>query len=204
MKIHSLLTFAMVLFSLNAGGQQPRPKIVAEGGTPDDRASARVLYWNGQTDAAAGQLAIDYGRPVWKKEYNDPAKFDAMTRGKVWRMGSNYWTTLDTNLPLSMGGKKVPIGSYYLGLHRSEEGSEWSLVFIDPGKARRMHLDAFQIERAPVEFEAVMSTVTKAETPMEKLTITLSYPKDNIKHVTMLVAWGNLELSTPVDVGLPE
>jgi hypothetical protein len=204
MKIHSLLAGAMVLFSLNAGGQQPRPRIVAEGGTPDDRASARVLYWNGQTNAAAGQLAIDYGRPVWKKEYNDPAKFDAMTRGKVWRMGSNYWTTLDTNLPLSIGGKKVPIGFYYLGLHRSEEGSEWSLVFIDPGKARKERLDAFQIERTPVEFEAVMPNVTKAETAAEKLTITLSYPKDNIKHVTLRVAWGNLVLSTPIDVVLAE
>ena len=204
MKIHSLLASVILLLSLNAQGQEQKPKIVAEGGTPDDRASARVLYWNAQTDAAAGQVAIDYGRPVWKKEYNDPAKFDAMTRGKIWRMGSNYWTILDTELPLSIGGKKVPIGFYYLGLHRSEEGSEWSLAFIDPAKARKQRLDAFQIEKAPVEFEALMSTVAKAETPMEKLTITLSYPKDNIKHVTMRVAWGNLVLSTPIEVGVPE
>jgi hypothetical protein len=203
MKIHSLLAVAL-FFSLHAAGQQQSPKIVAEGGTPDDRASARVLYWNAQTDAAAGQVAIDYGRPVWKKEYNDPAKFDAMTRGKIWRMGSNYWTILDTELPLSIGGKKVPIGFYYLGLHRSEEGSEWSLAFIDPAKARKQRLDAFQIEKAPVEFEALMSTVAQAETPTEKLTITLSYPKDDIKHVTMRVAWGNLVLSTPIEVGVPE
>ncbi len=127
-----------------------------------------------------------------------------MTRGKIWRMGSNYWTILDTNLPLSIGGKKVPIGLYYLGLHRSEEGSEWSLAFIDPAKARKMHLDAFQIERAPVEFEAHMSNVSKAESPAEKLTITLSYPKNEIKHVTMRVAWGNLVLSTPIEVTVPE
>ena len=202
MRIHSLPAIVVLLFSLSAKGQQP--KIVAEGGTPDDRASARVLYWNTQTDAAAGQVAIDYGRPVWKKEYNDSAKFDAMTRGKIWRMGSNYWTILDTELPLSIAGKKVPMGFYYLGLHRSEEGSEWSLVFIDPTKARKQRLDAFQIEKAPVEFEALMSTVAQAETPTEKLTITLSYPKDDIKHVTMRVAWGNLVLSTPIEVGVPE
>ncbi|MGA2611025.1 MAG: hypothetical protein ABSH01_26565, partial [Terriglobia bacterium] len=110
MKIHSLLAGVMLLFTLNAAGQQQRPKIVAEGGTPDDRASARVLYWNTQTNAAAGQFVIDYGRPVWKKEYEDPAKFDAMTRGKIWRMGSNFWSILDTQLPLSIGGKKVPVG----------------------------------------------------------------------------------------------
>jgi len=203
MKIHSLLA-AMLLLALNAQGQQPRAKIVAEGGTPDDRASARVLYWNAQTDSAAGQVAIDYGRPVWKKDYDDSARFDAMTKGKIWRMGSNYWTILDTDLPLFMGGKKVPVGLYYLGLHRSEEGSKWSLAFIDPGKARKQVLDAFQIARAAVEFEAPMSSVGKAETPAEKLTITLSYPKDDIKHVTLHVAWGNLALSTPVEVTLPQ
>jgi len=203
MKIHSLLAGAMLLFTLNAEGQQQRAKIVAEGGTPDDRASARVLYWNTQTDASAGQVAIDYGRPVWKKEYEDPAKFDAMTRGKIWRMGSNYWSLLDTQLPLSIGGKRVPVGSYYLGLHRSEEGSEWSLVFIDPTRVRKGRLDAFQIEKAPVEFEAVMS-LSKADTPMEKLTITLSYSKEHIKNVTMRVAWGSLVLTAPIEVALPE
>jgi len=202
MKIHSLLAVVMLLLAVNAAGQQSA-KIVAEGGTPDDRASARVLYWNSQTNAAAGQLAIDYGRPVWKKEYDDPAKFDAMTRGKIWRMGSNFWSLLDTQLPLSIGGKKVPVGAYYLGLHRSEEGSEWSLVFIDPGRVRKGRLDAFQIEKAPVDFEAVMS-IAKPDTPTEKLTITLSYPKDDIKHVTLRVAWGNLVLSAPIEVAVPE
>ena len=203
MKRYAMLVGVMFLLTLIAESQQ-KPKVVAEGGTPDDRASARVLYWNSQTNSAAGQVAIDYGRPVWRKEYNDSAKFDAMTRGKVWRMGSNYWTILDTNLPLSIAGKKVPIGLYYIGLHRSEEGSEWSLAFIDPAKARKMHLDAFQIERAPVEFEAHMSNVSKTESPAQKLTITLSYPKNDIRHVTMLVGWGNLSLSTPIEVTVPE
>jgi hypothetical protein len=203
MKIQLLLSVTFLL-ALNVAGQQQSPKIVAEGGTPDDRASARVLYWNTQTNSAAGQVAIDYGRPVWKKEYNDSARFDAMTRGKIWRMGSNYWTILDTELPLSIGGKKVPVGLYYLGLHRSEEGSEWSLAFIDPGKARKVLLDAFQIERAPVEFEALVSKVEKADAPATKLTITLSYPKNDIKHVTMRVAWGNLVLSTLIEVAVPE
>ena len=203
MKRYAMLVGVMLLFTLITESQQ-KPKVVAEGGTPDDRASARVLYWNSQTNSAAGQVAIDYGRPVWKKQYNDTAKFDALTRGKVWRMGSNYWTILDTNLPLSISGKRVAVGLYYLGLHRSDNGSEWSLAFIDPARARKMQLDAFQIERAPVEFEAHMSSVTKTENQAEKLTITLSYPKDDIKRVTMRLVWGNLVLSTPIEVTVPE
>jgi hypothetical protein len=87
---------ACVLLSLiPAHAQQSKPTIVAEGGRPDDRASARVLYWNTVKNGAAGQFAINYGRPVWKSDYEDPAKFDGMTTGKIWRMGSKFWTQDD-------------------------------------------------------------------------------------------------------------
>ena len=195
---------AFVLLSLiPAHAQQSKPAIVAEGGQPDDRASARVLYWNTVKHGAAGQFAIDYGRPVWKSDYEDPAKFDHMTKGKIWRMGSNFWTALDTCLPLKISGKDVPAGYYYLGLHRSEDGSKWSLAFIDPAKVRAAHLDAFEFEKAPIAFEVPMS-IAKAATKAEKLTIELSYPKDNIRKVTLSVAWGTLALTAPIEVTVAE
>ena len=203
MKIRVLLLASIVLFALSAPSQQPKKGIAAEGGDPDDRGSARVLYWNEDADAAAGQFAINYGRPVWKPVYEDRAKFDAMTKGKVWRLGSNFWTTLDTDLPLDISGTRVAAGSYYLGLKRSADGGRWSLAFIDIPPARKAHLDAFQIQKARVSFEAPMTTV-KADSKAEKLTITLSHPKDDIKNVTMKVAWGTLALSAPVKVGLAE
>jgi len=191
------------LFTASALAQQTERRIVAEGGGPDDRASARVLYWNTKTDSAAGQFAIDYGRPVWKKIYEDPAQFDRMTKGKVWRLGSNFWTTLATDLPLKISGQDVPAGSYYLGLQRSADGSRWSLAFIDPAGASREHLDAFDIGKAKVEFVAPVSA-DKPEATAEKLTITLSYPKDDFRNVTLKIVWGNLALSAPVKVALEE
>ncbi len=203
MRMHAILAASAVLFATAAQAQQSGATVVAEGGGPDDYASARVLYWNQKTDSAAGQFAINYGRPTWKKTYEDPAQFDPMTKGKVWRMGSNFWTNLDTQLPLSIGGKDVPVGYYYLGLSRSADGSKWSLAFIDPAAVRAAHIDAFQIQKAHVKFEAPMS-VAKAEGKPEKLTITLSYPKDDIKSVTLKVAWGTLALTAPVKVHVPE
>ena len=203
MRIRVLLLASIVLCALSAPSQQPKKGIEAEGGDPDDRGSARVLYWNDNANAAAGQFAINYGRPVWKPVYEDKAKFDAMTKGKVWRLGSNFWTTLDTDLPIEISGRRVPVGSYYLGLKRSADGGKWSLAFIDIAPVRKAHIDAFQIEKARVSFEAPMN-VDKSEAKADKLTITLSYPKDNIKNVTMKVAWGTLALSAPVKVGLPE
>jgi hypothetical protein len=203
MRICSMLTVAAILLTAAAQAQQPKPTIVAEGGDADDYASARVLYWNQKTDSAAGQFAINYGRPVWKQVYEDPAKFDALTKGKVWRMGSNFWTNFETQVPLSIGGKNIPAGYYYLGMHRSADGSRWSLAFIDPLEVRHAHLDAFQIQKAKVKFEVPMS-LAKAEGKAGKLTITFAYPKDDIKNVTLRVAWGNLAFTTPVKVTLTE
>ena len=203
MNIRVALGALLLISFVPAIAQQSKPAIVAEGGQPDERASARVLYWNEVKDRAAGQLAINYGRPVWKKDYEDTKKFDGMTKGKTWRMGSNFWTDLDTSLPLKISGKNVPVGHYYLGLHRSQDGSKWSLAFIDPAKVRTAHLDAFEIQKAPVAFEAPMST-TKAAAKTDKLTIEMSYPQNDIRKVTLKVAWGSLALTAPIDVTVAE
>jgi hypothetical protein len=203
MKTLFLLPTALLILVAGAAAQEARSAIIAEGGNPDERASARVLYWNTKADAAAGEFAIDYGRPAWKKDYEDPAKFDAMTKGKVWRMGSNFWTALDTSLPLKIGGKSVRVGEYYLGLRRSANGEHWSLAFVEPAKVRRARLDGFEIGKAAVEFEAPMS-LDKTSNTVERLTITLSYPKESPKNVTLKVAWGSLALTAPIEVSVPE
>src|SRR5260370_6538039 len=122
-----------------------------------------------------------------------------MTKGKTWRMGSNYWTTLDTDMPLAISGKTVPVGMWYLGLHRSEDGTKWSLVFIDPAKVRSTHMDASEINRAPVEFEAPVRMEQPGEMS-DKLTIDLSYQQSNLKDVILRISWGKLQLSAPVKV----
>jgi Protein of unknown function (DUF2911) len=201
----ALMTVSLVMALAVAGfGQQAKKGIAPEGGGVDDRGSARVLYWNLAANAAAGQFAVNYGRPVWKKDYEDPAKFDAMTKGKVWRMGSNFWTELDTCLPLKISGKSVGAGLYYLGLHRSEDGENWSLAFIDPAKVREAHLDAFDIRKAPIWFETPVTFKKSSAILAEKLTITMAYSKEDYHHVTMELAWGNMEITAPIEVTVSE
>ncbi len=193
----SLLAFLLGVTPCMIAQQQKRPAMVAEDGELQERGSARVLYWDTAGDKAFGQFAIDYGRPVWKSAYDDAAKFDAATKGKVYRLGSNWWTSLDTHVPLKISGKEVAAGYYFLGLERSQDGAAWSLVFIDPVRVRAARLDAFQIERAPILFKIPM-TAEQAPAPTEKLTITLTYPKENPKKVEMAIAWGRLRLTAPV------
>jgi hypothetical protein len=199
--VATVVCVSSVLLAQDA--QKPKPKVVAFGSDSPERGTTRVGYWNLEKNMGIGQFAIDYGRPVWRKEYEDTAKFDAMTKGKVYRLGSNFWTTLDTDMPLKVGGTTVPAGSWYLGLHRSDDGATWSLAFIEPAKARAAHVDASEIERAPVAFKIPM-TAEQAGEMKEKLTIDLVRQKDNLKDVTLRIAWGKIQLSAPVEVPVPD
>jgi len=199
MKFKSLYLVLVLALAACVLAQEKKKGIVAEGGEPDERASARVLYWDQDANAAAGQFAINYGRPVWKKDYEDPAKFDAMTRGKVWRMGSNFWTNLDSQLHLKISGKDVPPGYYYLGLQRSADGTTWSLAFFDPARIRAAHVDAFDIAKAHWQFQVPMKLEESSNTA-EKLTITLARSKINLYDVTLRVAWGKTVLTAPIKV----
>ena len=178
------------------------PPIVAFGSDSPERGTTRVGFWNTKKDKGAGQFAIDYGRPVWKKDYEDTAKFDAMTKGNVYRLGSNFWTTLDSDMPLNIAGTQIPAGLWYLGLQRSPDGASWSLVFIDPMKARAEHVDASEINRAPIAYKAPM-TLEQATESKDKLTIDLVFKRANPKDVTLRIGWGKLQLSAPVQVPVP-
>lgn len=196
------LVFALLFCAVAAvQAQDKKPAVQAFGGSTDERGSTRVLYWSTEKNLPLGQLAIDFGRPVWKKEYENAAAFDGFTKGKVWRFGKDFWTTLDTGLPLKIAGKEIPPGLYYLGLHRSDDGATWSLAFVDPVKARKGMLDAFMMDKATIEFKVPVS-VEKAATSADKLTVLLSAKKENIKEVTLKINWGTLQLSVPIEVAV--
>lgn len=203
MKGRALISMLALLVAGSLRSQQ-NPKVSVEGGSPDDRASARLLYWNNQANAAAGQLAINYGRPVWKKEYEDPATFDKMTKGQIWRMGSNFWTNVYTDVPVTIGGKSIAPGLYFVGMQRSAEGASWNLAFIDPTSVRKNRIDAFDIRKATVEFTAPMTAEPASSETVEKLTITLASSQTDIRSATLKVAWGRLVLTAPVHVSVRE
>lgn len=189
----------MLCSSLVANAQQQGPRIDAFGSDSPERGTTRIGYWDNVKKGGAGQFAIDYGRPVWKKDYEDTAKFDSMTKGNVWRLGSNFWTVLDTDVPIKISGKTVPVGSWYLGLKRSSDGASWSLAFINPAKVKAALLDASQIAKAPIDFEAPM-TLEKASDSKEKLVIDLIMDESKIYQPSLSIAWGNLKLTAPIQV----
>lgn len=204
MKIKGYIIVTAIMIaplSLMVHAQNKQSGPVAFGVQTHERAVARVGFWDEAKNKGAGGFFIEYGRPLWRKDYEDTAKFDAMTKGKTWRMGAEYWTVLDTSLPLNIGGQNIPIGLWYVGLNRSADGATWSLVFIDPAKVRSQQIDPSEIERAPVAFRAPMKVESGGEFA-EKLTINLSVPKAGAKESVMQLSWGKFQLSTPIQIKL--
>lgn len=191
----------VLLFAISAVAQQKKPYQVFFSDKPDERASTRILFWDADKNEGAGEIAINYGRPEWKKEYEDQAAFDGFTKGKTWRFGNNYWTTLDTSIPVKIAGKSVAVGLYYLGLHRSADGASWTLAFIDPVKVRARKTDAFDADKAPIEFQAPL-TQSEAATSADKLTVILSGDRANHKSGTLVLRWGKLQFSAPVELSV--
>jgi hypothetical protein len=179
--------------------QQQRPNIIAFGSDSPERGTTRVGYWNRAKNQGTGQFAIDHGRPIWKKEYEDAGAFDKMTKGSTWRLGENFWTTFDTDIPLKVGGQSIPIGAWYLGVERSADGAQWNLVFIDPAKARAAHVDASEIQRAPVSFKAPLK-FERVNEVAQRLVIGLEFKQQAIRDVTLRIRWGQFQLTAPVEV----
>ncbi len=198
MKRASYALAFLVLAGTPLYAQQGSEVVALGGGRVAQRASARVLYSNRADNSFPGQLSISYGQPEWRSEYEDPATFDQMTKGRVWRMGNNFWTVLDTNLPLRIAGKDIAVGAYYLGAHRSQDGATWSLAFMDPVKIRRARLDASEIAKATIDF-MVPVTFAQARETTEKLVVSLTTEED-LTDVTLKVVWGNLQLTAPIQV----
>jgi hypothetical protein len=200
-KMARLAVSWILTFVLCGAVQAQQKKIVAFGAASPERGSARVGFWDPNKNGGAGGFFIDYGRPAWKKDYEDAAKFDKMTKGVVWRLGSDYWTVLDTNVPLKISGTEIPAGIWYLGAHRSDDGAEWTLVFVDPARVRATKLDPSEINKAPVALRAPLK-MEQAETAADRLTITLLVPKTNLKETMLRIAWGKLQLTAPIEISI--
>jgi hypothetical protein len=174
-------------------------------GNLHNRGESRILLWDGAAGKAVAEAAVSYGRPEWKDQYGAPGALDQMTKGKVWRAGKNFWSFLDTNVPLNFGGQEIPVGMYYLVVKRSADGNDWTLSFVDPDDIRSKRMDASEADArsaelsilysAPLTFKARNDTTRLLEMEL------MGYPNDVSKAI-FAIRWGKFELSVPVEATL--
>jgi quercetin dioxygenase-like cupin family protein len=157
------------------------------------RGNTRIFYWYGPD--SAGQVAIDFGQPRWQPAFADFMKQPSARR---WRLGQNFWTTLDTNMPFVLGGADVPVGSYYLVLQNApEQGMQ--LVLLDPRAVREQRLDAYEAAKTTGGI-AVPLTAAKSGHPSPTLDVELTLDAGQRDRGLLSIRFGPHVLTAPLSM----
>jgi len=153
-----------------------------------------ITMENGKFAGIAGAAFLSYVPAKWSPALNDEAKIDQLTKGHLFRLGMNNWATLDNYAPISFGNVTVPAGIWYLGIARDTEGSKWTLVFVDPAKAKAAGATPPMADSAPRTHEVPL-TIEKVKETCEKMAVTLTKDEKDPVKGTLSIAFGNLKTS---------
>ena len=165
-----------------------------------DRGYSSISYWTYRDDGVeigGGRISVEHGTPSWPSELDREEAFDGATVGKLWRLGNNKWSTLDTNLALRFGDQRVEPGIYYLLIQRPGP-SEWRLGFVSPSAVMPQLLDAWAVQAQPRDVPVLFSVPVRhsAGAKKEELDITLALDPADLSKGSVAIEWGPHRLSS--------
>ena len=177
MKRHPFLVLgALLLGAIPATAQLPPLKL------PEASPKASVSQRVGLTD-----IQIDYNRPAVNKR---KVWGDLVPWNEPWRAGANENTTITFSTPVTVGGKKLPAGTY--GIHMIPTEKDWTVALSTVSSA----WGSFSYD--PKE-DAVRFTVTpKAAEFEERLQYRFEDPTAD--STTAVLGWDKLEIPIPIQV----
>ena len=190
-RILALASLPFVFASFTPPQQKARPD-APQIAYPESsaRGSTRILYWNG--DHSGGEVAIEYGKPVWKDDYDAVV---AKAEPARWRLGQNFWTNLDTSIDLKFGATEIAPGQWYLVLARKADGT-YALDFLDPVEVRDHHVDAFTVALAKGGTEVPLS-YRKVDVRADHLLIRIDLDGSVKNGAKLVIQFGKHELTAP-------
>lgn len=180
----------------------PRGAAQAQVGGKWEKQGEEMRYTGGKW------IEVDYGRPI--KRGREPLFGSGADYGKkfldgapVWRLGANKTTSLTTEVPLMLGGKRVEPGTYALFVDLKD--GAWTLVVSTQKMAAKYDPDAkdagiwgsygydakFDVVRVPMKME-------KGEHSVEQLTI--GFADMSEKGGQLFVAWDTTRALAPFSV----
>lgn len=144
--------------------------------------------------------SLTHGQPVWQDSYD--GMMDKL-KGKMNRLGKDWFTTLITSSELEIGGTKIAPGSYVVGLHCDNDG-KFALAMMCSTKAMKDGLAPWSADWKP-EFVAPL-TLNKgvAKDSVKLMTMTIDAEKDGAGKGTFTLAWGKHTLTAPVMLHAPK
>jgi hypothetical protein len=155
-----------------------------------ERGLSRLVWFSDdRANPIAGEFWIEYGRPAWKSGFAKGLE----SGQRRWRLGADAWTTLDTNVELTIGGQKVAPNAYYVVLENAGK-DKWNLVLLDPAPQRAAKMDAFGAY-ATTGGIVIPLTSAKASKSAEKLAIEITKDASKRKEGMIEIAFGPHKLS---------
>jgi hypothetical protein len=172
----------------------------------DPRETVKALFAGDKT------VSVEYGRPGLKGR----AMKDLLSQllpDRVWRMGVDQATTLDTQIPLVIGGKAVPAGKYTLYLHAPASGDYSLIVNSDLGVPLKTifaaappaladalwpRLNGYKEIEAKEVARVALKKVTPKE-PIERFKVSLEPVKNGASAITL--TWGGEAWTTDIKAG---
>jgi hypothetical protein len=160
---------------------------------PGERRASRAVWFGG--GGSYGQVSVSYGSVGWKDRYAGDIKSKKLENTR-WRLGKDFWTTLDSNIPITIGGTAVPVGYYYLTLERRSNG-DFVLALNDPAEVKKARLDAYMAEQTKGGIEVLLKHETLPESA-SKLDVSLSIDQEEPTKGAFTIKFGPNKLSAPV------
>ena len=126
-----------------------------------------------------GRVSIEYGPPRLRGRNLD----DMIQPGIPWRLGANMPTSLETTVPLKIGGKSLAPGKYVL-FARPDPDKKWTLLVTtgDPDSA---------VAQAPLRFSREDQSIEALEIKLDKAA----------RGANLRIAWGNYRLLGTIEPG---
>ncbi|MFT4513167.1 MAG: hypothetical protein ACI89X_001735 [Planctomycetota bacterium] len=180
---------AAICLSLPATAQ----KVQVFGGNGMRANSSLILFG---AELMAG-ITVTHGQPEWKDDYTNML---GKLKGNTNRLGKDLWTTFMTSVPISLGGKMVPAGSYVVGLNCDKQGN-FALAMLDANKAMKKGAMPF----GPQNWKADVMTPLKlnknvTKESVAKMTMTLASDKKDPMTGSFTLAWGPHTLTADLKI----
>jgi len=141
------------------------------------------------TRAAIGSatFTVDYGRPLARGRV---LLGDIIPYDEVWRTGANAATQFSTSMPITLGGIRLPAGTYTLWTVPRTNGVDL-IVNKQIGQWGTGYNGKFDLGKAAMGSAAAAS-------PVEKFTISII--STDAHHGTLVMEWGTFRWTAPIVV----
>ena len=136
----------------------------------------------------AATFSVDYGRPLARGRVllGNILPFD-----EVWRTGANAATQFTTSAPITLGGMRVPAGTYTLWTVPRKDGHAELIVNKQFGQWGTSYDEKQNLGRAPLSVGTTASLVEE---------FTISIEPAGARKATLVLEWGPFRWTAPIVV----